>query len=355
MFGLSSNSLLTYAPIWAQQKLDETECRVLFLALLASVDTEVDDFDERGRKSKKRVPLVDFRTSAIPANDIVQAHMEQLFKAVLWISNTSSALLKLPRFVISHDTRTLKNVKNWIEAWEEERTAFYDNHRSKNMAIKLSSLEEQLERLIKSSSRSTESYAGTLAKWALDASAFPSVTKLDLETREIYTKLFKLKGFDVFTADKDDLADLVDWMESKLSHGTIFANAVLKHLRKLQDARETGLNKALGLVKGKTFELMDDPVAEHNMAIVAAKAPASLPDPAHYPTRVSYLRARSAWNTAQVLKDKALEDAATEKKKAQELETLDFTTEEELEAAIALEAEDFLQGRLNLTDFNEEN
>lgn len=348
-FFLSTKELLPYTSTWAKQELNETESRVLFLALLSSGTTEIEEYDERGRKKKLLVPLVDFRTSAIPSHATVQKNMERLTKSMLWIDNISPALLKLPRFVITHDNRKLENIHNWLQVWEDERNAFYASHKSKALASKLSSLEEQLIRLIRSEHRSTESYAGTLIKWALDASSFPDKTALDLETRGIYTKLFKLKGFDVFTADKDDLEDLLDWMETHLSHGTIMANEVLKHLRKLSEAREKGLQKALGLIKGKTFEFIDDPISAHNIELIASKAPEIFPEPHLYASRVSYLRARSAWNLAEGMKKQAQEEATEKMKRLKEIEDLDFTTEEELEAAIQ-EEEDLLQGKLNLGD-----
>lgn len=346
-FFLSTRELLPHVKDWSKQELSETEARVLFLALLASGTTEIDEYDERGKKRKVRVPLVDFRTSAIPDHETVQKNMERLVKSMIWISNVATALLKLPRFVVSHDTRDLTNVHNWMTAWEDERKAFYESHKSKALAFKLSSLEEQLIRLIKTPHRSTESYAGTLIKWALDASGFPDKLLLDRETRAIYIKLFKLKGFDVFNADKDDLEDLLEWMETKLPHGTIMAAEVMSHLRKLSEAREKGLNKALGLIGGKTFELMDDPIAQHNMELIASRAPEVFPEAHLYPTRVAYLRARAAWNMAQELKSKFAAEQEEKRKRLQEIESLDFTTEDELEAAIK-EEEDLLQGKFNL-------
>lgn len=331
LFSLTTAGLLTYAKDWAADKLSETESRVLFLALLASGTTETDEYDFRGVKKKTVVPLIVFRTSAIPSHEIVQANMERLMTAMVWIDNISSALLKLPRFAIDHDNRDLKTIPNWLKCWEEERKAFYDNHKSRAMAEKLSSLEEQLMKLIRSEHRKTESYAGTLAKWALDASGFPDKTKLDKETRALWTKVFKLKGFDIFTADKDTIEDVLNWMTLNLTHGSTMAHETMKHLHKVHHANLYGLNKSLGLTGGKTFELLEDPIAEHNMAIIASKAPEIFPELADYPTRVAYLRARAAWNMAETMKAKVVEDAAEQKKKLQELEALDFITDEEAE------------------------
>lgn len=354
LFSLSTSELLAYAKDWAAEKLSVDECRVLFLALLASGTTEVTEYDSRNRKVTSKVPLVDFRVPAIPSHSIVQKNMERLMRTMLWVSSINTALLKLPRVAITQDVRKLEQVGSWIQAWEDEREYFYKSHKSKALASKLSSLEEQLIKLIRSSHRTTESYAGTMAKWALDASGFPDKTPLDLETRELYTKLFKLKGFEVFTADKDHIFDLLTWMEANLSHGSIMANATLNHLRKIAYNNEHGLNKSLGLINGNTFELLEDPVGEHNLSIIASKAPEVFPEPHLYPTKVAYLRARAAWNTAELFRKKALADKEAELKKLRDMEIMDFTTEEELVASQSEELDNLLQGKLNLGDLTDD-
>lgn len=286
IFTCSTEKLLEFASTWAARKLSKIESRLLFLALLNSTG------------------LVVFRTIAIPSDKTVQNNMELLLKTVTWQSAISPALMKLPKFIISHDTRHLTFITNWLNTWNEHRAAWQKGTNLRTLSDKLEARERILERLIKSSSKNTTEYAGRLASWAFDASGLPNKTDVDKSLREHWLEIFKTKGFDIYNIKTADLEDMIDWFERNLIdfQGSIQAAEVLKHVRMLLNKNVRGLSSELGEFSETTFEIISDDIEEHNKRVIAANAPAAEPFEHQFKSRVEYLRAKSAWTLASSAK-----------------------------------------------------
>lgn len=326
-FLLEAAELLDFIPLWAKREMDAQETRILFLALLNSTG------------------LVDFKSTAYPSQKLIEQNMEALIKVIHWRSNINQALLNLPIFVIStkSGTHRLENISVWIERWNETRKDWYNRFESSKLAERLEHREEILDRLIRSPNKPISSYAARLADWAFTASGLPDISAADKETRERWLTIFRLKGWEIFQADSDDIYDLLTYMEANLEvhQGKIQAYAVLDHLRAIRDKNEHGLEAELGLIDGKTFEIIYDDIEIANRQAQAKNAPLVEPISSMigtiYPTKVAYLNARAAWIAAEAEKER-LENAA--KKRKEEIATQDLAIRSEDEALIEAEEDE---------------
>ena len=322
IFFAELKSLLNRAGDWAAGRLSEEEGRLLFLALFHNTK------------------LVDFRTTAHPANRIVQLNMEVLLKFITWHSNVTSPQLRLSRIAITHDTASMNNCRYWLEAWNDARKNWENNYQIATMRKRVADKEAALERLIKSATRDPESYAGTLAAWAMEAGNVPK------HTREYWISLFRLKGIAVYGARTVDLEELVDHMEEHLeAHiGTIYAHAVLRHIRILLAKNRAGINFGLGMpdeelekadlleMQHNPFKIVEDDVEVHNREVAAATAPLREPLKSDYPNLVAFLRAKAAWILAKKQTEVAEKLAANEAK-AELTDAMEAVYEDEVDTS----------------------
>lgn len=316
IFSVSPRELVdNYAQEWASLRFTEKERRLLFVALLRSTS------------------LVEFRSIPAPTDATIQLMMEPLLRTTNWVIELAPVVQKfLPRFVVSRDTDRLTNLSVWLRSWEDAKQSWYEGKAQRAEKDKLLAQEQTLEKLIKSASKSSENYASQLADWALAAAPVAA------PVASYWKKLFKLKGFEVYNIRPVDLEELVEHMEAYIPHGSIYAHAVLKHVRHLRDKNKKGLTAELGLLHGTdVFELIEDDIQTHNIQIAVARAPVNEPREAEigtvYPNRVAYLRAKSAFNLARMQEDKQ-QAAVNEHKQAIKQIALDISSEEEVDSAV---------------------
>lgn len=309
IFYTPMKSLLSRAADWSSDRLTETEAKLLFLALLNSSEH------------------VEWDATARPNSGTINLNMERLMKIVMWQNNIQTPQLKFPSFVISNETCTLTNVSSWIKSWEDVRSDWEKRGTSVSMKMRLEKKEQALERLIKSSFKDPEEYAGKLAVWAMIASSAP------LALREYWISLFKLKGIEIYKASGTDLDELLEHLEDNLIDqvGTIYHHHTMLHIRKVIAKNQAGLEYALGFtdeemgridleaLKAKPFRMLDDEdevneetIEQKNRNIIIAQAPTKEPQKFEFTTHFEYLKALARWNVAknemdkQVMQEKAL-------------------------------------------------
>lgn len=317
-----TRTLIARAGEWAKGALTEEETIILFVALLKSTD------------------LVEFRTSAAADYATCQKYMEFTLRTIGWKEALGDEILKLPKFIINHSTRDLKNVHHWLATWEDIKEGWRNNYnraqRAKHILDKLASREEALARLIKSYTKKSSDYAWMLAKWAMEAADVPK------QLREYWTDLFKLKGQAIYLARLVDLEEMVEHMEDNLPHGTIYAHATMKHIRDIltkNRAGDFGLGisgtDSLGNTIQSPFRIIEDDIELQNKMRLMQDAPTEEPKRSDYSSLVEYLKAKASWTLLQshVNRLAELEEKAQAEDSASILDTVDTegdTSEEEV-------------------------
>lgn len=319
LMSVPTAELTSKAVQWLAGSMSEDETRVLFVALLKSTG------------------LIEFRQAATPSHATCTKFMDILIRTVNWRLLVDDSKLQLPRFVVSPSTKYLENIAHYLTSWEDAKETWRNNYnRAMGAKYKLDKLEKQeegLARLIKSWTKRSEDYAWRLAKWALIAADVPR------DLHEYWTELFKLKRNDIYTAHTASLEELVEHMEDHLPHGSIYATAVMDHLRNLlrkNKLQDFGLGMEDTDEAGNTvlnpFKIVEDDIEQLNRNVIISQAPTVEPVRANYDSNVAYLKAKAAWILAksQLERIAAAEAKAQEEDSAAILDSIDAVIEEEV-------------------------
>lgn len=289
--------LLSRARDFQEGKLNEEECRLLFLALLNSTE------------------LVSFHVPATPSRKIVLANMEAMLRVTNWINAAKPLHIAWPRVSINHQTRYLEQIGGWLDAWLNAKQEASQSARYRNLIENIVKKEEILNRYIKSASKQLTSYSKLLGSWVMDATDAPA------DMRDYWISLFQLRGIDIYNAHTASLQELVDWMHENLPLNSLPAFTAFRHVNNILAKNSRGVFAALGT---DSFTLLDDedeseeldPVTgqklvtsrnENAVSIeqfyrqqVIASAPLTEPKRVDYPDNVvGFLRAKAAWSIAQ--------------------------------------------------------
>lgn len=288
IFSASLKQLWKYYPKWQAGELNSIDSYLLFLSLLNSTD------------------LVEFRTSAIRhthTDSIVSANMESLYRTLGHIAAIRNPRFILPRFVISAETRTLGNVKHWLEIWEDQYTEFASGMKQQELRSQIQRREIALERLIKNPAIKPEKYSHLLANWASIAGEFPtgkttlpngSIVTISEYWQDIIQRCYR--SIDIIQIERKDLVELIEHCEEYIELGTIFSYQLFTTLRE-------GLQTIDGFFSIGTqtvFAIVGDgdSVEESNLQILINSAPTEAPKRTEYPTEFAFLKAKMKWNLA---------------------------------------------------------
>ena len=303
IFRLPARKLLLKAKKWGAGQYDETEQKLLFLALMNTTGA------------------VDFTVPASPSHSIVSANMESMFRIVTWFDTANPGTLRLPTYRVSELHYRLENINTWIAALFECREEWKRPSLTKNLQDALAPRELVLDRYINSPTKHTSEYATKLARWAISAAGVTG------ETAAYWLRLFQLKDNEIFKAPVEDLEKMMIFLETKLfevgnpgaGYGGSYARKTLQHVRELYQTAKGG--PLAMLTGGQTFSWLDEDeeynqtdysggrkkTFDHeriNTILKAKNAPAEEPKQINYPGNMKqYILDRAAWTLAQMLKE----------------------------------------------------
>lgn len=294
IFSVPQKKLLAYLGKWSAGELTSIDSYLLFLALLRSSD------------------LVEFRVPAIRTPDtdsIIALNMESLCKSLARLNTVHSPSTIFSHYVISPDTRTLENVKYWIENWQDNHRDFLDGYVDTNTAAKLRVREAALERLIKNPHKPISAYSSQISDWAAIAGSFPSfqlvnpLTKLSSTCADYWKDLIIKcsKEESIFAIRRRDLEELLEHCEEHIPIGSIFSNALFKILRHALERQKNFLGLGDMDISKSTYTILgaSDTVEDANLKAMVDSAPESEPTPEQYPTKFLYLKAKLRYDMAR--------------------------------------------------------
>jgi hypothetical protein len=296
IFNIPQRKLLSFLPKWASGELTTTDNYLLFLAILNSSD------------------LVEFRTPAVktPFTDsIVAQNMESLVRTIIKLNTVTNPAVVFPRYVITPETKTLSNVKYWIENWKEAHKEFLDGYRSAHTSEKLVRREAALERMIKNPHKPIASYASQIADWAAIAGSFPNgnipspFTQLQIPLSQYWKEIIIrcANETSLFSIPRTDLDDLLEHCEQNIPVGSIYSNALFRILRHALERQKNFLGLGDLDISRSTYQILEssDDAESANIRAMIDAAPDHEPKPDEYPTKFAYLKAKLRWDMSRKL------------------------------------------------------
>lgn len=310
------DSLLQRAGDLVSGELVPQEARLVFLALLNSTG------------------LVTWEYAADPQAATVLLNSEALVRFINWKHNAASAALLLPRFVVRHANRRLENCEHWLSSLFEAKKSWELRNSDHRLREKLAQKEAVLHRLLHSTTKRGNNYALKLAAWAMEAAAVPD------NMRSYWTQLFSLTGLELYKPDFTlaDFSELREHMEDNLQiyNSPLYVNAVLHHVRRLEEIRAKGLDYWLGITatgassaeeaEQNNYRFLDDSIESNNVsAAIETYAPLTKPSEREYDNKVAFIRAKAAWMLAEQKREQAaaLMQRQLEAEREETLQSLD--------------------------------
>lgn len=276
IFNIPLPKLWKYHNKWQDGELTKTDAFLYFLALLNATE------------------LVEFRCHVYQRPDtdrIIASNMSALYQIIGKIVTIKHPKFAVPRFVISHETRDLENVRYWIEAWENSFYDFCNGLKDEDLRSRLQRKAESLERLIKNPHLDPRRYARSLAQWAAEAGAFPD--NITDYWQDILIKCHT--DMDIISIPEVDLDELIEHCEEFLDAGSIQGHMVFETLRQ-------GMSTLKGFFSlgSATFSIINDgdDVAQTNLQMLIDSAPLTEPSRNQYPSDFAFLKAKMKWQLA---------------------------------------------------------
>jgi hypothetical protein len=299
VFDMPQKRLISNLGKWSQGHLTPTDSYLMFLAVLRSTD------------------LVNFRVPAIRSertDSIVAQNMEALCRVVIKLNTVSNPAVCFPHYVVSTDTRTLDNVRYWIENWSDSYADFV-NGRIKDVEgrdewKRLSVREAALQRLIRNPHRPISSYAAQIADWASIAGSFPSTgtipspfSGLQITISDYWQNLIELCASEtkLFSIPREDLQELLEHCEEHIPVGSIYSNALFKIIRHAMDRQKSFLGLGDLDISRSTYEILTstDSVEDANLRASIQAAPLEEPRQEQYGSKFEFLRAKLRYQMAK--------------------------------------------------------
>lgn len=291
IFNIPQKKLISFVSKWSGNELTQTDSYLLFLALLDSTE------------------LINWKTPVhITTNtpSIVANNMEPLLHCIGKI-NIVKDHTNLPQFVVNQDTKTLYNIRHWIEAWEVAIQDYKDGYRQADLNERLKRREQALERIIRANKNYPSKFAGTLAEWAAQAGYFP---EFEMEFRgelitcsEYWKRIIKacVNEERIFNVPSSDLEELISHCEDNIPHGTTYAFTLMQLLRDGRNKQRNFLDLGDIDISGSTFRILDADTStqDANIKALIDSAPIDKPERKDYPSDFAHLRAKVKWEMAQ--------------------------------------------------------
>lgn len=297
VFNIPQKKLLSYARVWSNGGLTNTDSYLLFLAILNS--SELVDI---------RLPFI-----RVPETDsIVAGNMDKLMRAVIKLNTVTDPELVFPRYVVTTETRDLSNVHIWIDNWEEEYKNFKAGYVSAHDSHKMIIRENALTRMIRNPHKHIREYANQIADWAAVAGTFPDFnivspfTKLNISISD-YWKLLIIrcaKKEHLFSIPSNDLQELIDHCETNIPLGSLFSFELFKLLRGAKEKQDNFLGLGDLDLSKTTYSILSNDSTSESAQLKAAidSAPTEEPRPEQYPSKFLFMRAKLRWDAAQLVK-----------------------------------------------------
>lgn len=216
-------NLISRARDWRRGNLDDTERRLLFIAMLKATDH------------------VEFRVPAIPTKQTIESNMELLFNTLNWQEGIGDNL-RLPKYRVIEDNRRIKNIGQFLANCNDEKRIWDGKTDEWRLVAKLQRREDALLRLLRSPLKAT-AYLRKLARWVVDASGAPGYAKED------WVELFSTENdLDIWAIPTVDIEEMLEWMQDHLQYGGIVASHAFRHVYELLEKNKKGIK----------YSLMDD-------------------------------------------------------------------------------------------------
>ena len=244
---------------------------------------------------------------------LLENNFNQLVTVLQKTALVTTANFSQPDFICAFDNSKLAQVTNWIKAWEDNLSDFFNERADDRLKTNLAKVEADLSYQIKSGN-DPATYSDVVAAWANKASGGFPPSKYTLYVKTIKTCFDANK---MFATPLSLLKEIKDYCECNIDAGSI-------HFHKLMEVIHAGISKhtdylggsslALGytILPSSTNPVINKTLTDDKIHTIIQSATDNEPSRLAYPDATSYIKARLAYRVSiQTAKAKAKAEAKT--------------------------------------------
>ncbi len=290
IFAASYGDLYRLYSHHSKGRLTSTDSYLLFLAFLHSSDQI---------EWEHPVTLSPTARSTI---QLVENNLGQLIAILEKTALIQSSSFEQPRFIVSYDNSQLRQISNWITAWEENLANYRVYRSDMLLSEKLTAVSNKLSKLVRSPEKPLEEYADVVAEWADRAAGFPPSSAV--LWRKTIESCFKPTA--MFNTPLPLLKEIKDYVECNIDVGSI-------HFHTLLEVLVGGIARHVDYLGGgilaRGYELLPkDPFrdqiyarSDDQLLEIIANAPVDEPEKGDYDSPLAHLKAKLAYSAANRL------------------------------------------------------
>jgi hypothetical protein len=234
---------------------------------------------------------------------LIEHNLSQLIAVLEKTDLISHPHFEQPDFKVYFETSDLRQIPNWIEAWESNISYFYSKKADQLDIEELQKLENKLTYHIMGA-EPPEKYARVIASWAAKAADFPAADAV--LWKETIRSCFSITK--MFNTPLTLLKEIKDYIECNIPVGSIHfhsISAVLKEGIAKHEDYLGGSSLALGYTLlptldnfGKQIISASELKGKAEVATIAAKASETYPQRKDYASAIDFLKAKLAYRVA---------------------------------------------------------
>lgn len=218
---------------------------------------------------------------------LVQNNMRQLIEVVELTDRIIVPSFRQPQFIVASDNSDLRQIPNWIAAWNQNIEEFKQGYAAAKQREDLKKIENKLSYFIRSG-LDTSQYISVVANWAEQAADFPR----QKSERWKYIIRVCFNEEKVFSIPLAEIKEVKAYCEENIEAGSI-------HFHELHSALQAGIrnhSSFLGL-EAVGYSLLPANAAKMavEQAAIIAKAPDHEPVASEYSSATEFLKAKLRW------------------------------------------------------------
>jgi hypothetical protein len=235
--------------------------------------------------------------------------VENNFRQLITVTEQSNVILhpsfSQPSFVVDKDNSKLRQIPNWIAAWEDNLISFQEGYRSQRLQEDLQRVENKLSYYL-ASSLPPEMYSFAIANWAAKAANFPP------EKTEEWKKVIRtcFNSEKIFHVKLSLIKEIKEFCEENIEAGSI-------HFHSLMSTLKSGMKRNLNFLGSSSFSTevsiatlgysllpVTSSKQDEEISAIILSAPTEAPKKEDYVSDLDFLRARLKFRVAQQAKNK---------------------------------------------------
>lgn len=181
--------------------------------------------------------LVDFQSIAEPAPYIMEHSFFDVCNLASWVNYARYTLrerISFPRYLVTEETKEMKNISMWLSAINDIKQVFLNRDRENDLKLELAHQSQKIEIEFRRAGLIGQAFTKPLARWALELTDTPE------GVFQPWLDLLQTPLEEAWCLDVESLKEIQEHLQAELPITNDQAIAVLHQINKLVESASRG-------------------------------------------------------------------------------------------------------------------